>query len=219
MFRAISLGFASLLDRHVILILLKVMFLTLLAFLLLGVGLWYGMDWVFAEIGLADGGLWSGIFSLFILLLLAIVLFRIVAVTITWVFADDIMDAVEERHYPVAAAKAARPDFRKSVNMAMKSAGRALGYNLLAFPAYLFLILTGVGAPLVFLIVNAFLLGRDLEDMLIMRHGAEQGVLGKGSRMLLGFAGTAAMMIPFLQFIVPVVATASAVHMIHGKRP
>ena len=94
---------------------------------------------------------------------------------------------------------------------------RALGYNLLALPFYLILLVTGIGAPLVFLGVNALLLGRDLEDMLVARHGHHFAAFGKGERLMLGLAGAAGMMVPLLQFVVPVVATASAVHMAHGK--
>ena len=69
---------------------------------------------------------------------------------------------------------------------------------------------------LAFLFVNALLLGRDLEDMLIARHGKAYGTLGKVPRFLLGLAGTAAMLIPFVNLVVPVIATAGAVHMAHG---
>jgi uncharacterized protein involved in cysteine biosynthesis len=35
---------------------------------------------------------------------------------------------------------------------------------------------------------------------------------------LLGLAGSAGMMVPLLQFVVPVVATSAAVHLAHGKQ-
>ena len=79
------------------------------------------------------------------------------------------------------------------------------------------LLVTGIGAPLVFLGVNALLLGRDLEDMLVARHGPQTATFGKQRRLLLGLVGAGGMMVPLLQFIVPVVATAAAVHMAHGN--
>jgi len=60
------------------------------------------------------------------------------------------------------------------------------------------------------------LLGRDLEDMLIARHGKDHGAIRKLPRLLLGLLGTAGMMVPILNLFVPVLATAMAVHMVHS---
>jgi CysZ protein len=217
MIHALSMGLSSLSDKKVMLILAKVMALTLLVCVGLGIGLWYGLDWLIGRMGLNDDGLISALASLAIMVFAGLLLFRMVAVAITWVFADDIIDAVEARHYPFEAARGTRPGLSKGLSMGLRSAVRALLYNLLALPFYGILLVTGIGAPLVFLGVNALLLGRDLEDMLIARHGRERAALAKGQRMLLGLSGAAGMMVPFLQFIVPVVATAAAVHMAHGS--
>ena len=105
----------------------------------------------------------------------------------------------------------------QSVGLATRSILRVIGYNVLALPLYILLLITGVGAALVFLLVNALLLGRDLEDMLAVRHGAAQNHMGKIDRLLLGLGGTAGMMIPFVNLLIPVIATAMAVHLMHGK--
>lgn len=217
MLRAISFGFASLSDKGIMMILIRVMLLTLLAFVLLGIGLWYAIDSAFHYFGYADDGGLSAVAAIAMLALSGLVLFRMVAVAITWVFSDDIIDIIEAKHYPFEAARAKRPSNWQSAKMGLRSAMRALGYNLLALPFYLILLVTGIGAPLVFLSVNALLLGRDLEDMLVARHGHHLAAFGKGERLMLGLAGAAGMMVPLLQFVVPVVATASAVHMAHGK--
>lgn len=101
--------------------------------------------------------------------------------------------------------------------MAMRSVMRVIGYNLLALPVYILLLITGVGTAIAFLLINALLLGRDLEDMLIARHGKAHGSISKLPRLLLGLLGTAGMLIPFLNLLVPVIATAMAVHLVHGK--
>ena len=101
--------------------------------------------------------------------------------------------------------------------MAIISVLRAIGYNLLALPLYALLLITGIGLPIAFLTVNALLLGRDLEDMLSARHGKAHGAMGRGPRFLLGLAGTAAMLIPFVNLVVPVIATAAAVHYVHRR--
>lgn len=217
MIRAISMGLSSLSDKGVMLILAKVMALTLLVCIVLGAGLWFALDQLIGLAGMDDEGLIAALATIALLVLGGLLLFRMVAVAITWVFADDIIDAVEARHYPLAAMRGKRPGMGKGLAMGLRSAARALGYNLLALPLYLLLLLTGIGAPLVFLAVNALLLGRDLEEMLVARHGRDTASLGKGPRLLLGLAGTGGMMIPLLQFIVPVVATAAAVHMAHAE--
>ena len=54
--------------------------------------------------------------------------------------------------------------------MGLASAGRGIGYNLLASPIYIGLLVTGVGTAFAFLAVNAILIGRDLQDMIASRH-------------------------------------------------
>lgn len=198
-------------------ILARVMLLTLLAFALLGLGLWYAIDWLFHALGYADDQGLSAVAAIAVLLIGGLVLFRVIAIAILWVFSDDIIDIVEAKHYPFEAARGQRPSNMQSLRMGLRSARRALGYNLLALPVYLLLLVTGIGAPLVFLAVNALLLGRDLEDMLVARHGHHLTAFGKGERLMLGLAGAAGMMVPVLQFVIPVVATATAVHMSHAK--
>jgi hypothetical protein len=217
MTRAISLALASLSDKRVLLVLAKVMALTLAAFAVLGIALWYGIDWAFDHYLPNDDGTLSALASLIVMFFAGWLLFRSAAIAFTWVFADDIIDAVEDRHYPFASVQGQRPAFTKAARMGLRSVGRAVGYNLLMVPIYLLLLLTGVGTALAFLIVNGYLIGRDLEDMLIARHGAERAGLGAIRRFVLGLGSVAAMLIPIVQFIVPVVATAAAVHMAHDK--
>lgn len=217
MIRALMLSFQSLSDRRVAMLLVKVVILTILVFGALGVGLWYALDALFSYFGWRDDGSLTALASLVLLMLSGIILFRIVAVAITWVFADDIIDAVEDRHYPHHANLGQRPGLATGVTMALRSVARVIGYNLLALPIYPLLLITGVGTAIAFLLVNALLLGRDLEDMLIARHGKLHGSISKLPRLLLGLLGTAAMLIPFVNLLVPVIATAMAVHMVHGS--
>ena len=217
MIRALMLSIQSLSDPRVANLLIKVVVLTILVFGALGVGLWYALDAVFAYFGWSDDGSFSALVSFAILLLSGVVLFRVVAVAITWIFADDIIDAVEDRHYPRHALLGKKPGIAIGATMAIRSVMRVIGYNLLALPVYILLLITGVGTAIAFLLINALLLGRDLEDMLIARHGKAHGSISKLPRLLLGLLGTAGMLIPFVNLLVPVIATAMAVHLVHGK--
>ena len=209
------LSFQSLSDRRVAAVMIKVVLLTIVSFLLLGVGLWFALQWLFAWLNVNDDGFWSGLLSVAIIVLSGVLLFRVVAVAITWIFADDIIDAIEDRYYPRHAAFGKRPSLGTGLQMAIKSITRVVGYNLLALPIYLLLLFTGVGTAIAFLLINALLLGRDLEDMLIARHGAK-GALNKLPRLMLGLLGTAGMLVPFVNLLVPVLATAMAVHLVHS---
>ncbi|MEQ1537737.1 MAG: EI24 domain-containing protein [Sphingorhabdus sp.] len=217
MLRAISLAFSSLSDKRVMLVLVKVIALTLAAFIVLGVVLWYAIDAAFAYYLPSNDGMAGAAATLAALAFSGWILFRSLAVAFTWVFADDIIDAVEDRHYPFYAAQGQRPSFAKATRMGLRSIGRALGYNLLMVPVYLLLLVSGVGTPLAFLAVNGYLLGRDLEDMLVARHGPMRAEIGAIRRFVLGLGSVAAMLIPIFQFFVPVLATAAAVHVAHDK--
>ena len=197
-------------------LLIKVMLCTFASFLLLGVGMWFALDWLFAWLNIQNGAYLSTLLSLAIIPISAFLLFRVVAVAITWIFADDIIDAVEDRHYPQKAAFGKRPGVGAGMHMAVRSIARVVGYNLLALPLYIVLLVTGVGTAITFMLLNALLLGKDLEDMLIARHGVSQGSIQKLPRLLLGFVGTVGMLIPFFNLLVPVLATAMAVHMVHS---
>ena len=197
-------------------LLIKVVLCTFASFLLLGVGMWFALDWLFAWLNIQNGAYLSALLSLAIIPISAFLLFRVVAIAITWIFADDIIDAVEDRYYPQKAAFGKRPGVGAGVHMAVRSIARVVGYNLLALPLYIVLLVTGIGTAIAFMLLNALLLGKDLEDMLIARHGASQGSIQKLPRLLLGFIGTVGMLIPFLNLLVPVLATAMAVHVVHS---
>jgi CysZ protein len=175
---------------------------------------WIGLDRV--GVSADNASVFGAFLAVATTIFSTLLLFRVVAVAITWIFADDIIDAVEDRHYPRHAMTGKRPGLASGAQMALRSVARVIGYNLLALPVYLLLLFTGVGTFIAFLLVNALLLGRDLEDMLIARHGKEHGSMRKLPRLLLGLAGTAGMMVPFFNLIVPVLATAAAVHMAHS---
>ena len=215
MIQALMLSFQSLSDRRVAAVLVKIIFLTIVSIVILGIGLWFALQRVFGWLNVNDDGFWSGLLSGAMIILFSILLFRVVAVAMTWVFADDIIDAVEDRHYPRQAAFGKRPSLGAGVRMAMRSIMRVLGYNLLALPLYLLLLFTGVGTAIAFLLINALLLGRDLEDMLIARHGAK-GAMNKLPRLMLGLIGTVGMLVPLVNFLVPILATATAVHLVHS---
>ncbi|WP_323798487.1 EI24 domain-containing protein [Parasphingorhabdus sp.] len=224
MIQAFTRSLAQLTDRTILAILLKVILLTILLFILFGVAAYFGLVWLFAWLGWTGGGFAAATAAALIAILTGLLLFRIVAIFVLNIFSDDIIDAVERRYYPGRAETAKPPGYAIGIKMGLASAGRALGYNILAAPLYVVLLVTGIGVPIAFFAVNGLLLGRDLQDMVAARHVvdyrnlAAEWSLPKAQRFLLGLIAALLLAIPFVNFLAPVLAAAMATHLVHGRR-
>jgi CysZ protein len=169
------------------------------------------------ELGSGAGALAAVVFALVGLWLL----FPAVAIGVIGLFADEVVAAVEARHYPGAAGRDL--PFRRSLGMGLRSAGRLVLWNLLALPFYVLLLVTGIGPFLLFFAVNALALGRDLGEMVGARHldGAaleRRLAATRLSRALLGLIATWLFMIPFANLLAPVLGAAAATHLYHRGR-
>lgn len=221
MFTAFALSIAQLGDRAILAVLAKSLALTLALFVLLGAGVWWGTDRLLAA-WTYHGVLASA--AAFVMTVLALwLLFRAVAVLVIGIFADDVVRAVEARHYPDALTNARPVPLHRSLRIGIGSAARAIGVNLLLLPLYLILLATGIGTAALFFAVNAFLLGRDLGDMVAARHMDDAAMrawrrTNGARRFLLGLAGTGLFVVPVIAFLAPVLGAAMATHMFHGGR-
>lgn len=228
MIQAFFLSLGQLTDRPIAMVLLKSLGVTVLLFAAAGVGLWFATDWLAetagAWLGLGDdGNLVASLATLLLLLLAWWLLFRAIAVAVVGVFADEIVAAVEAKHYPAAHVQARDVPFAQSAAMGIGSGLRTLGVNLLLVPIYLLLLITGVGTALAFFLVNAWLLGRDLGDMVAARHMPASELAGwrrrtKMHRFALGAIGTALFLVPLLNLVAPVLGAAMATHIFHRRR-
>ncbi len=146
-------------------------------------------------------------------------LFRVVALAVLQFFADEIVIAVEQRHYPQAAESARKLPFQRDLRNALTGAGRALMYNALAAPVALLLIFTAIGPAIVFLTVNAVLLGRELTDMTWLRHCGEPpgpNPVPKAQRLILGGVIAAIMLVPLANFLGAILGAAAGAHLVHN---
>ena len=224
MIQALARALAQLTDRTVLAILLKVMMLTILLFALFGVAAYFGLLWLFASLGWTQGGLAAATAAVIIAILTGLLLFRIIAIFVLNIFSDDIVDAVERRYYPELAETAKAPGYALGIRMGLASTGRALGYNIVAAPLYILLLVTGIGVPIAFFVVNGILLGRDLQDMVAARHVSDyrnlatEWSLPKVQRFVLGLIAVLLLAIPFVNFLAPVLSAAMATHLVHGKK-
>jgi len=148
-------------------------------------------------------------------------LFPAVAMGVMGIFSDDVVEAVERRHYPAAAAAARPPGFSEGLGLGLRSAGRVLLWNLAASPFYILLLVTGIGPFILFLAVNALALGRDLGEMVMVRHHRGEALkrrlaATRVQRAALGLLVTFLFMIPFANLLAPVIGAAMATHLFQG---
>lgn len=218
MLNALTLALARIFDRALLPIWLKSMGVTVLACLLLGYAGWRGLLALTAEY-VANPEVAATIATLAVLIG-GWLLWRIVALAVLQFFADAVVQAIEARDYPDMAASARKLGLREEAGRAMAGAGRAVLFNLLALPVALVLLVTGIGAPIVFLLVNAVLLGRELQDMVWLRHRPNKQApapLGPVERLALGGVTAFLLTVPVVNFIAPFLGAACAVHLIHRK--
>jgi CysZ protein len=228
MIQAFFLSLGQLLDRRIALVFLKSLAVTLVLFAGLGVGLWYGMHALSDRLAewLGDWtatGTFADLATLVLLVLAGWLLFRAIAVGVIGMFADEVVAAVEARHYPDAHASARAVPLARSAAMGLGSAARLIAVNLLLSPLYLILLVTGVGTAVLFFLVNAWLLGRDLGDMVAARH-MRYGELPEWRRrtrvrrFVLGAFGTGLFLVPVLNLVAPIFGAAMATHLFHRGR-
>ena len=222
MFHAFALSLAQLGDRAFFGVLAKSLAATIVIFASLGIGTWWGMQALLS--GWAYGGAFASAATLVMSVLTLWLLFRAVAILVIGIFADDVVAAVEAKHYPHARTTARAVPLHRSLNMGLRSAARFVGVNLLLSPLYIVLLATGIGTAAVFFAANAWLLGRDLGDMVAARHmdaAAMRGWRGTNAarRFLLGLAGTGLFVVPLLNILAPLLGAAMATHMFHRTRP
>lgn len=228
MIQALFLSFGQLLDRRVAAVFLKSFLLTIVVFAAVSVGIWYGMH-LFAQQFQAwlGGARWAKDFADIAALVLVLVIhwlmFRAIAVAVIGIFADEVVQAVEARHYPQAHAVARDVPFMRSLAMGLGSIGRLIVVNVLLSPLYIMLLITGVGTPIAFFLVNSWLLGRDFGDMVAARHMPDSQLRKwrgrtRFRRFALGAFGTGIFFIPGLNLLAPVIGAAMAAHAFHQGR-
>ncbi|MBB3695371.1 EI24 domain-containing protein [Sphingomonas sp. BK580] len=221
MLRALLLSIGQLGDPPVLRVLAQSLAVTLALFAALALALWWLVDAALA--GWAHHGAMAGLAAAVVTALAFWLLFRAIAILVVGLFADRIVAAVERRHYPAAAASAREVPLARGLAMGLGSATRFVLINLLLLPVYLALLVTGVGTAALFFLVNAWLLGRDLGDMVAARHLPRAAMRDwraatGGRRFVLGLAGTALFVVPLLNVLAPVLGAAMATHLYHGAR-
>jgi uncharacterized protein involved in cysteine biosynthesis len=228
MLSAFSRAVAQLGDPAIVRVLVRSLLVTMAIFAALAVLLAWalaGVDpcgWV-GEDACPLGFPASGLGSLLLTAVLLWLLFPAIAIGVVSAYMDDVIDAVERRHYPAAAADARRLGWGRLAWLGARSSLRVLLYNLLALPLYVVLLVTGVGTVIAVVVVNGIAFGRDLGEMVAVRHLDRQGArawltASRGPRAVMGMIVTALFLVPVVNLVAPVLAAAMATHLFHETR-
>jgi CysZ protein len=139
---------------------------------------------------------------------------------------EEIASAVEARHYPGLPAAREEP-MMEMVGNAVRFAGVTVFLNLVVFilvvPIMLITIVLIPFIPFVFYALNGYLLGREYFEFAAVRR--LDPVNGRALRrrykirvFMCGIAIAVLMTIPFVNWLMPVVAAAYMVHVFEGVR-
>ncbi|MFN3674816.1 MAG: EI24 domain-containing protein [Sphingomonas pseudosanguinis] len=224
MIRAFFLSLGQLGDPVIRRVLIRSLAVTLAVFVVAGIALWWGVRATLAGWLGAQAGGWSAALVVVAEIVTLWLAFRAVAMAVIGLFADDIVAAVEARHYPQALASARPVPFARGLAMGLGSAGRVIAINLILLPLYIVLLATGIGTAAAFLLVNGWLLSRDLGDMVAARH-MDAGAMRRWRkatgprRLLLGLAVAVLFVVPGLNLLAPVLGASMATHVFHRRRP
>lgn len=154
--------------------------------------------------------------SIILMLAASVFLMVPVASAFTGLFLEDVVDAVEDRHYPTLPE--ARPQtLGEGLIGAVNFFGIALGANILALFLWPF---AGPLVPVLFWSLNGYLLGREYFTLVAQRRigRAEARALWRANRARIWGAGVlmaAPLSIPLLNLLIPVFGVATFTHLFH----
>lgn len=161
------------------------------------------------------GNLASGA-TIAVMLVASVFLMVPVAAAFTGLFLDDVAAAVESRHYPHLPPADPVP-LGEALRESVSFLGVIVAVNLVALVLYF---LVGPFAPVLFWIVNGYLLGREYFQLVAMRRVGRSGARAARRRHMpeIWIAGTlmaAPLSIPIVNLFVPILGAATFTHLYH----
>ena len=198
-----------------------------LTFFLLSILVWGAFS---AYVDVTNLDLWDWVAELFdwiasfvvgmSLIIVSAILFPGVATVIVGFFLEDVVAAVEAKHYPNDPP--ARP---QPVSEVLASTGKfalmVVGLNLLCLPLYLLLMFLPPFNLVLYYLLNGYLVSREYFELVAFRRMEPAVALqmrrrSRGRILLSGILLTFLLTIPIVNFLTPVIATAFMVHVFHG---
>lgn len=181
------------------------------------VAAWFGVDALLATWSGSSSG-WLAWLGGLATLVLAWFLFPLVAASFVAMFLDQVAAAIEARHYPQLPPAPGLPWHRS-----LAASLRFLGVLLLANAALLLLWLVPPVYPVAWLLVNGWLMGREYFELIALRRLDPPSARALreqhgGELLLTGVLLAALAMLPLLNLVVPVLATAVMLHRVTAWR-
>ncbi|MEM9250158.1 MAG: EI24 domain-containing protein [Pseudomonadota bacterium] len=155
----------------------------------------------------------------FVLLMIVLSVFLMVPVAsaFTGIFLDGVAAAVEARYYPHLPDVTPVP-ISDQIRDSLGFLAVIIAANLVALVLYFFV---GPFAPLLFWLVNGFLLGREYFQLVAMRRLGREGAVAARRRHMpvIWMAGTLMAMplsVPIVNLLIPVLGAATFTHIFHA---
>ena len=206
----------------------------LAVFLVLWALAWWGLAWSGEALSqwmldTGSGGFWTGILEwlfgaagIFAVLIASFILFPAIMVLAMSFLLEDVVAAVERRHYPNLPPARAQP-IGEMVMGALAFAGITVALNLLFLPVYLLLLFVPPLNLFVFYLLNGYLLGREYFELVAVRRielaSAKRLRRAYRGRVLLAGAAIAFLLtLPLINLVMPIVATGFMLHIFEGLR-
>lgn len=149
-------------------------------------------------------------------LVLSVLLMVPVASAMTSIFLDEVAEAVEDRHYP--GLPRVRPQGWGEV---LRESAGAFGVVILAnaFALIAYLLLAPL-APVIFVVLNGYLLGREYFRVAALRREGRAGAdallrANLGRVWLAGCLMAIPLFVPILNLVVPTLGAATFTHLYH----
>ncbi|MCE1235262.1 MAG: sulfate transporter family protein [Hyphomicrobiales bacterium] len=170
-----------------------------------------------------DGVLWiAGIFSGLALMIGFSFLIAPITAAVAGLFLDEVAEAVEATHYPQDAAGRAMP-LGESLMVAARFTALSLLVNLVCL---MLLLIPGINL-VAFFVGNGWLIGREYFAFAARRlmgkdEAARFARAHSGAATTAGLIAALLLSVPFLNFLTPLFATATMVHLAKrasGSRP
>jgi len=153
-------------------------------------------------------------------ILIAIFLFPAVAVFLQAFFLDNVVDAVEARHYP-GHRSSHHQRWHEIATASLCFALLAIALNLCLLIISIFLLfLAPPLAPIPFYLINGYLLGREYFDLVALRHlpASNANLLRKRNKrgnLQDGVLLTFLFSMPIINLVAPILATSYMTHRFH----
>ena len=200
----------------------KYLWFSILSALITFIALWSLIGWVLSETSISQIGWLEGIIDVLggvATFALTWFLFPATVSAVIGLFLDQVAECVEKRHYPGLPSTNGLP-VGEGIVMSLKFVGILIVLNILMLP-FMFL---GPVFPVVFYLVNGYLLGREYFELVASRRLSPKEVTKlrkerQGGVLAMGVIIAFSLTIPLVNLLMPVVATSAMVHLFERWRP